>query len=106
MFTGDFDGDGLPDLFFSFPLKRDEDRAALYRNLGDFKFERVPVPFLENRLKKIEEYGLPTNGVFVDYDNDGDLDLLITYAFGSPVLLKNLLNETGRSDFEDVTDSL
>ncbi len=45
--AGDFDGDGLLDLYLSHPLKRDEDRAALYRNLGDFRFERVKVPALE-----------------------------------------------------------
>ena len=101
--VGDFDGDGLPDLFFNMPLKSDGDRLALYKNLGNGRFQRVPLPALEARAHDIKKYGLPTNAMFVDYDNDGDLDLFITYAFGSPVLLKNMLKETGRPDFVDVT---
>jgi Na+-translocating ferredoxin:NAD+ oxidoreductase RnfD subunit len=101
--VGDFDGDGKPDLFLSLPLKRDEERAALYRNLGNFQFERVPLPALSEHIKDVEKFGLPTQGIWVDFDNDGDLDLFISYAFGSPILLKNLLKETGRLAFTDVT---
>jgi Na+-translocating ferredoxin:NAD+ oxidoreductase RnfD subunit len=103
--TGDFDGDGLMDVFLSNTLKKDGQRAALYRNLGGFKFERVTLPF-GDRFDRIEENGLPSNGLFVDYDNDGDQDLFIMVAFGHPLLLQNQLSQTGKATFIDVTKKL
>jgi Na+-translocating ferredoxin:NAD+ oxidoreductase RnfD subunit len=100
---GDYDQDGLADVFLTLPLKSDADRMSLYRNLGNFKFERVPLPAVAERAREIEKFGLPTNANWIDVDNDGDLDLFITYAFGSPVLLKNLLKETGKPSFTDIT---
>lgn len=104
--AGDFDGDGLLDLYLSNPLKRDEDRAALYRNLGDFRFERVKVPALERFATNYKDDGLAGSATFVDYDGDGDEDLAIGVAFGPSRLLRNLLRETGRPDFEDVTEAV
>ena len=101
--VGDFDQDGLPDLFFTNTLKSDGDRNSLYRNLGNFQFERVPLAMIKEKTFNVEEYGVPSNAMFVDYDNDGDLDIFITYAFGSPILLKNGLMETGKASFRDVT---
>ncbi|MBY0518088.1 MAG: FG-GAP-like repeat-containing protein [Bacteriovoracaceae bacterium] len=100
--TGDFDNDGLVDIFLSNTLKKDGQRAALYKNLGNFKFERVLLPS-DERFIKIEQNGLPSNGLFVDYDNDGDTDLFIMVAFGEPVLLQNQLSQTGKATFLDVT---
>jgi Na+-translocating ferredoxin:NAD+ oxidoreductase RnfD subunit len=104
--AGDFDGDGRQDLFFTFTLKRDADRNALYRNLGGFRFERVPLPVIEDKTKRIEEHGISTAAMFVDYDGDGDRDLYITYACGTPVMLRNRLAEDGAAAFEDVTAEL
>lgn len=101
--TGDFDGDGLVDIFLSNTLKKDGQRAALYRNLGDFKFERVQLPF-GNRFDEIEKHGLPSNGLFVDYDNDGDQDLFVMVAFGTPLLLQNQLSQSGKATFVDVSE--
>ena len=69
--VGDYDGDGLNDLAVAL-----EDKVLLFRNLGKGKFEDATV-----------EAGLaprnrPTGITFIDYDHDGDLDLLIT---GSPL---------------------
>ncbi len=99
----DFDGDGNLDLFFTFPLKKDGQRNSLYRNLGGFKFARVPLPAIEEKSIQIEKHGLPSSGIFADYDSDGDQDIFITYGFGSPILLKNELKESGKATFVDVT---
>ena len=100
--AGDFDGDGQVDLFLTNTLKKDGQRAALYRNRGEFRFERVELP-IGDRFDHVERFGLPSNALFVDYDNDGDLDLFIMVAFGHPVLLKNQLREKGFATFVDVT---
>ena len=101
--AGDYDGDGLADLFFTHTLKNAAHRNSLYRNLGDFRFERVPLPMIAEKTRDIERHGLPSNAMFEDYDGDGDLDLLIVYAFGSPILLKNMLVQTRHVEFVDVT---
>ncbi|MCA2959314.1 MAG: VCBS repeat-containing protein [Silvanigrellales bacterium] len=102
--AGDFDEDGLPDLAFTSPLMSDGERVILYRNSGAFRFERFQfTPDIERSFVMAEERGLATNAVFADYDNDDDLDLFFTFAFGSPMLLRNTLRETGTADFVDVT---
>jgi Na+-translocating ferredoxin:NAD+ oxidoreductase RnfD subunit len=101
--VADYDGDGLPDLFLTNPLKADEDRNSLYRNLGQFRFERVEIPRLKEISRDPKRHGLVSGALFADYDNDGDQDLLLLAAYGSPVLLRNLLVETGKATFEDGT---
>jgi Na+-translocating ferredoxin:NAD+ oxidoreductase RnfD subunit len=101
--VGDYDADGRPDLFFTFTLAEDGDRNALYRNLGDLRFERVPLPAMEDRTLHPETQGISSSGLFADYDSDGDLDLLVTHACGTPVLLQNQLRESGAATFVDVT---
>ena len=103
--ASDVNNDGLVDLFFSFPLKNDEHRNSLYLNRGDFQFERFDLP-IKDISAQIEEFGLGSNGIFIDYDNDGDKDLLILYAFGSPHLLKNMLKENGEFKFVDVSEEV
>ncbi len=66
--VGDFDLDGLPDLYFCSL----EGSNSLFHNLGEWKFEDVT-----------EKYGLgleeqdSTSSVFVDLNHDGRLDLLV-----------------------------
>ncbi|MDJ0840809.1 MAG: VCBS repeat-containing protein [Acidobacteriota bacterium] len=65
--AADYDGDGWYDLFLG-----DGARMALYRNLGSEGFKEVTA-----------EAGLPVDqpginvGLFADFDNDGDQDLLL-----------------------------
>jgi len=101
--VADVDNDGLPDLFFTFPMKHAADRAALYRNLGGFRFERVPLPALDDLVADARTHGLPAGAMFLDVDNDGDQDLLLLVGYGRPRLLRNLLIEQGRLAFEDVS---
>jgi hypothetical protein len=66
--AGDFDGDGLVDLFFT----RLDDTDVLYKNLGNGSFQDISLAagFTAN---------LPTNGpAFGDIDNDGDLDIYVS----------------------------
>ena len=103
--VADFDGDGKLDLFLTNPWKRPQDRAALYRGLGNLQFERFEVPALRALAENMSDRGFAAMGVFADYDNDGDQDLLVSVGYGKTVLLKNLLRETGRPGFEDVSES-
>src|SRR5207249_7195542 len=80
--VGDVDNDGLMDLFLTNLLKAPQDRHALYRNRGDFRFERVPIPALDIYQTQYKQIGLPAGATFVDYDGDGDLDLVLAVAFG------------------------
>ncbi|MEZ6116098.1 MAG: VCBS repeat-containing protein [Pirellulaceae bacterium] len=66
--VGDYDADGLPDLYFS----RTSGGNRLYRNLGDFRFEDVTVP-----AGLADDQYWSTGASFVDIDNDGDLDLYV-----------------------------
>jgi tetratricopeptide (TPR) repeat protein len=100
---GDYDGDGLPDLFlvnFAAPLGvSDEEMAAsvatdrLFRNRGDGSFEDVT---------RVAGVGAAHRGMganFVDYDADGDLDLFVT-AWGHNILWAN----RGDGTFRDATE--
>ena len=104
--VGDFDNDGLPDLFITNPLKRPADRNALYRNLGHFRFERLDLPALREISNHPETYGFVAGALFVDYDNSGAQSLLLTGAYGRSRLLKNTLPTTGRAEFVDVSDQV
>lgn len=101
--TGDYDGDGRLDLFLTHPLRAAADRNALYRNLGGLRFERVPLPVLDEMSRAPERYGLVAGALFVDYDGDGDEDLFLSVGYGRCRLLRNLLMETGTATFEDAT---
>ena len=102
--AGDYDNDGLLDLFVTNLLKDQSQRNILYRNRGDFRFERVAIPAFDaiNRDPKI--YGLVSAVLFVDYDNDGDQDLFLSMGYGKSRLLRNVLVESGTATFVDATD--
>ncbi len=65
--AGDFDNDGLPDLFV---LR--EEKISLYRNQGNGKFKDVTV---SAKLPKLPFLSITC--AFVDADHDGDLDIFI-----------------------------
>ncbi|QDK38635.1 FG-GAP-like repeat-containing protein [Bdellovibrio sp. NC01] len=101
--VADVDNDGRQDIFLTNMVKEKSERAALYRNVGDFKFERIPLPMLDSFIADPKVNGVISNAIFADYDNDGDQDLLLTVGFGHPILLKNMLQETGKLSFVDVS---
>lgn len=102
----DVDGDQLPDIFLTNPIKEPSERAALYKNLGSYKFEKISIPALNHYTLETKKYGIITNAVFVDYDNSGVQSLFLTVAFGRPILLKNKIKETGKLEFVDISNEV
>lgn len=101
--VADVNNDGLPDIFLTYPLKRAQDRAALYLNRGGFRFERVPLPSLDEFVAHPTQQGLPSGALWLDIDNDGDQDLLLLVGYGKLRLLENQLIQTGKLSFVDST---
>jgi len=96
----DFDGDGLQDLFFVNGGETPHGRSsspvlnALYRNLGNGKFEDVAS---KAGLDRLGFYGM---GVAVsDFDNDGFPDIYVT-GFPESALFHN----NGNGTFTNVTE--
>lgn len=98
----DYDGDGLPDVYLlngstiaALQGKEKAPRAALYRNLGSWKFEDVT----DKARVANERWGF---GVAVgDYDSDGRPDMYVT-NFG----VSRLYHNNGDGTFTDVAEKL
>jgi hypothetical protein len=115
----DADGDGDLDLFLSNTAKWTTDtyepigryytgastllqlfdseieRNVFYRNNGDGTFS------IATAEAGLEGVGWGGDSAALDYDEDGDQDLLVTNMFGGSVLYRN----DGRGRFEDVTEA-
>lgn len=98
--VGDFNGDGLSDIYFISNLKSNK----LYLNKGGLKFEDVT-----NIAKVKGKYGFPTGVTTVDINNDGRLDIYISKSgkFNDPDKRRNELyinkgnNSNGVPIFEE-----
>lgn len=117
---GDFDGDGDDDLFVArwidtsrWEFAPDFSKVTylhsglpnqLYINNGDGTFTESARKF------GVEGNGTSIIAMFVDYDLDGDLDLLIGNDFGVDLeknqVYKNQLVETGEAKFVEVSESI
>ena len=93
----DFTGDGLPDIFTT---SIDVDRpASIFVNLGDGQFEdRAQSAGLTKQI-----YAL--NVTRADFDNDGNLDILLLRGGWESLAPLSLLRNQGNGVFEDVTHS-
>ena len=89
--AGDFNNDGLLDLFVV-----GANRNYLYLNDGKGSFKDVS----EEAGVKITAAG--TAPLVLDYDNDGDEDIFIS-AVGQQILLQNKFKQTGKLEFDDVS---
>jgi len=67
------------------PTVRYAQPAGVYRNIGDRKFEDVSAKLGRALQKPVVGRGI----AYADYDNDGDLDLVITANNGPARLLRN-----------------
>jgi hypothetical protein len=97
---GDYDNDGDFDLYVA---NSENQKNFLFRNDGNFNFTRI----LNDPI--VNENGYFACTGWGDYDNDGDLDMYVTQAYGpgniqlSNNLYKNLLMESGTPSFEKIT---
>jgi enediyne biosynthesis protein E4 len=94
---GDFDGDGILDLFVGNGQTSYLSPDSLYLGNGDGTFRDVTSRLAGNRAS-------PTNGsVACDYDNDGDLDLFVSvYGVSNGGAQKFLWQNDGHGNFTDV----
>jgi hypothetical protein len=90
--AGDYDGDGLCDLYFC----NKEGANALLRNLGNWKFEDMAA------AAGVACTNMSSTGaVFADLNGDGHLDLLVNSFTGPNACFLNL----GNGRFTNVTES-
>ncbi len=115
----DVNGDGLLDIYVCYSGKVDEDKRKneLFINKGN----KNGIPVFEERA---EEFGLAipsysTQAAFFDYDNDGDLDMMLLnhsvkkidnmqlskFKQQTDPLAGNKLFENKNNHFEDVSES-
>ena len=84
---GDYDGDGYLDLYWKC-ADYDIDNA-LFRNLGNGRFEDVTEATGAGVLDKVGEGNSQGSPNWTDIDQDGHLDLLVTNEGDAKVLLHN-----------------
>ncbi len=96
----DYDNDGKPDIYLlngstmkAETGKEKPGKSALYRNLGDWKFEDVT----DKAGVSNDRWGM--GAAVGDYDNDGDADLFVG-NYGLPRLYRN----NGDGTFTDVAE--
>jgi hypothetical protein len=101
----DFDGDGDIDIYIPTEAHQDGQSNRLYENLGDGRFRDVAVA-----LGVDNGPSLARGATWGDYDRDGDQDVYISNMPPSrgrervpSTLFRNLLKETGKPGFENVT---
>ncbi len=92
----DFDNDGFKDLFVAsghvvpnvgsaVPGLAYAQRSQILRNVGGQRFEEVLSPWCQgSNLEKVSR-----GTAFGDYDNDGDVDILVSNLDDQPTLLRN-----------------
>lgn len=96
---GDIDGDGLIDIFVS-----DLKYGALYHNLGNGLYEDITE---SSGIARFMDKKGGWGASFLDYDNDGDLDLITANGTAEELILQYplLMENDGSGKFKDVGQS-
>ncbi|MCL4181756.1 MAG: immunoglobulin domain-containing protein, partial [Verrucomicrobia bacterium] len=92
---GDYDNDGWPDLWVGSANATSTGKHYLWHNNGDGTFSLVSAGSLDSSLAM-------GTGQWADYDNDGDLDLCLTYSMGGA---NTLHRNDGGLTFTDVSEA-
>jgi hypothetical protein len=93
---GDIDNDGDLDVF----LANEQSANALFINNGSFNFTKVTNDTLVKGISNA------FSSAWSDIDNDGDLDIFVTYAFtGTTKQVNRLYLNNGSGNFSRVTDA-
>jgi len=92
----DYDGDGDPDPF----VTRYEDQGnSLFRNDGGGQFTEV------TRASGLADFNHSVGSAWGDYDNDGDLDLLVVNVYlNGPETANSLYRNEGDGTFTKITE--
>ncbi len=91
---GDYDNNGYLDIYST----NDPPGNALLKNNGDGTFTNVA----EQLGVSVYKSCWGTN--FLDYDNDGDLDLYVSVVGGSPILKNPLFENLDNGNFQEVNN--
>jgi Tfp pilus assembly protein PilF len=94
--VGDFDNDTHPDLAIAF-----SDRVVLYRNMGGSGADTTFADVTEKT--GIQQLNHPAGLTFLDFDHDGDVDLLVTGSAGSGATSNVLWRNNGNQTFTEWT---
>jgi hypothetical protein len=92
---GDFDNDGWPDPWVGSANATGTGKQYLWRNNGDGTFSLASAGSLDSSVAG-------GTGQWADYDNDGDLDLCLTYSMGGA---NTLHRNDGGLTFTDVSEA-
>ncbi|TAK66457.1 MAG: T9SS type A sorting domain-containing protein [Bacteroidetes bacterium] len=93
---GDYNNDGLLDLYVT--NSGGNRKNFLYKNLGNFQFEKIIVGAIVNDANHSR------GANWIDYDNDNDLDMFVVNEENEDEdLYRNMLSETGVDTFAKVT---
>ena len=96
---GDYNNDGLLDAFIAAGQGASTSSVALYKNNGNNTFTDIYFPFYGNISR--------ASAVWIDYNNDGNLDLVITGSFGGiegALVYKNM-GASQNYEFEEDSDN-
>jgi len=96
--AGDFDGDGDPD-FMYVRSTRDAgerpgpvDEVSFYEHLG-YLLQGIPQFYRHDYTQRLRSYlelgWVSNNAITIDFDEDGDIDILYGNGFGEIILLRN-----------------
>lgn len=99
--VGDYDSDGIEDIFLTGVDDAGIERNALFRGLGGGVFTEVTAT-AGDLGATAGVVGASRGNEFFDFDNDGDLDLLVSGGVGSAVDAQ-IFENLGDGSFDEIT---